>query len=298
MKAPDQPKHLKRTAQNQFWDGVLILIGVFSTAFGLKGFLLPSRFLDGGITGVSLLLAGVTRLPLSLLIFGLNLPFIFISFHQFGKTFALKTLIAVSGLALCVAFIEFPTVTEDKWLIAAFGGFFIGVGIGLVMRGGGVLDGTETLALFLSRKWGMTIGDVLLIINLFVFVAGAMVMGIETAFYAILTYLTTTKTVNFIIHGIEEYTAVTIISAESDEIRIAIIEELGRGVTVYRGKRGFGKRGQMTEDNDIVYCVMTRLEVPRLKQVIMRIDPTAFVVMHSISESSGGMLKRRPLPIE
>jgi uncharacterized membrane-anchored protein YitT (DUF2179 family) len=273
----------------------LIICGIFSAAFGLKSFLLPSRFIDGGATGISLLIREITALPLSILLIGVNIPFIVIGYKLIGKTFALKTAIGIVALALIVAFIPFPTLTHDKLLVAIFGGFFLGAGIGFAVRGGGVIDGTEVLAIYLSRRLGITIGDVILIINIMIFSAAAYILNIETALYSILTYLSASKTVDFIIEGIEEYTGVTIISPKHDDIRKMVIETMGRGVTVYKGRRGFGKRGEAVADIDIVYTVITRLEVSRLNAEIEKIDPYAFVVMSSVKDTKGGMIKKRPL---
>ncbi|WP_044172219.1 YitT family protein [Flectobacillus major] len=273
----------------------LIIVGIISAGIGLKGFLLPNHFLDGGVMGISLLISITSNLPLPYLIVIVNAPFIFLGYHQVSKFFAIKTLLGIIGLAICIAFIEIPLITSDKLLIAVFGGFFLGAGIGLSIRGGGVLDGTEVLALYISRKTVFTVGDVIIIINIIIFSIAAFLISIETALYAMLTYLSASKTIDFIIHGIEEYTGVTIISEKSEEIRVMIIEKLGRGVTIFKGKRGFGKRGKKDEDLDVIYTVLTRLELQKLNNEIENIDATAFVVQQSINDVKGGMIKKLPL---
>jgi uncharacterized membrane-anchored protein YitT (DUF2179 family) len=275
-------------------DIFLIVLGIFSAAFGLESFLLPSSFIDGGATGISLLIAELTTIPLSLLIIVINAPFILLGFKIIGKQFAIKTALAITGLALCMSFFHFPEVTHDKLLVAIFGGFFLGSGIGLAVRGGSVIDGTEVLAIFLSRKFGTTMGDIIIAINVLIFSAAAYFLSIETALYSMITYLAASKTLDFIIQGIEEYTGVTIISSHSEEMRKMIIETMGRGVTVYVGKRGYGKRGEGS-DIDIVYTVVTRLELNKLKAEIDTIDENAFVIMNSIKDTKGGMIKKRPL---
>ncbi len=275
-------------------DIFLMVLGIFSAAFGLESFLLPSSFIDGGATGISLLVAELTSIPLSLLIIVVNAPFIVLGFKIIGKQFAIKTAFAITGLAICMSSFHFPEVTHDKLLVAIFGGFFLGSGIGLAVRGGSVIDGTEVLAIFLSRKFGTTMGDIIIAINVLIFSTAAYYLSIETALYSMITYLAASKTLDFIIQGIEEYTGVTIISAHSEEIRRMIIETMGRGVTVYCGKRGFGKKGEGS-DIDIVYTVVTRLELNKLKTEIETIDPNAFVVMNSIKDTKGGMIKKRPL---
>jgi len=276
-------------------DFILIVSGIVSAGLGLKGFLLPNNFIDGGVTGISLLTALLTDLPVSLLIIIINIPFIIMGYFQVSKIFAFKTMLAIGGLALCLIFIPYPIVTTDKLLIAIFGGFLLGTGIGLAIRGGSVIDGTEILALYVSKKTTLTVGDVILFINIVIFSVAAILLGIEKAFYSVLIYLAASKAVDFIIEGIDEYTGVTIISDKSDEIRKAIIEKTGRGVTIFSGKKGFGKRGEVDHDIDIVYTVITRLEISKLKSDIDNIDENAFVVFQSINDTKGGMVKKRPL---
>ena len=200
---------------------------------------------------------------------------------------------AIVGLAIALALINYPIITPDKLLVAIFGGFFLGAGIGLSVRGGGVLDGTEVLAIYLSRKMGMTIGDLILGFNIIIFSIAAYLLSVETALYSILTYLAASKTVDFIVEGIDEYIGVTVISSHSEEIRVMITEKLGRGVTMYSGKRGFGKRGENLDKTDILYSVVTRLEINKLKTEIQKIDPNAFIVMNSVKDLKGGMIKKR-----
>jgi uncharacterized membrane-anchored protein YitT (DUF2179 family) len=276
-------------------DALFIILGIFSAAVGLKSFLLPNNFLDGGAMGISLLINEVSGTPLSILILLVNLPFILLAIKQINKVFAIKTFLAISFLALAVAFMPLPVITSDKLLIAVFGGFFLGAGIGLSVRGGAVIDGTEVLAIYISRKSGATIGDVILIFNICIFSVAAYLFSIEIALYAILTYFSAARTVDFIIEGIEEYTGVTIISIKHTELQEMITSRLGRGVTIYRGKGGYGKRGQRDEEIDILYTVVTRLEISGLNNEIAKIDPYAFVVMNSIKDSKGGMIKKRPL---
>jgi len=276
-------------------DAMLILFAIASAGFGLKGFLIPNSFIDGGVTGISLLMKQITGISLSVLLVVINLPFLVVGFSQIGKTFAIKSIIAIIGLALAIYFIPYPVVTADKLLVALFGGFFLGLGIGLSIRGGAVIDGTEVLAVYLSKRIGLTIGDIILIFNTIIFLFGAYILSVEIALYAILTYLAASKTVDFVIAGVEEYTGVSIISKKSEEIRLAVIEGLGRGVTLYSGKRGFGKHGNELQMVDIVYTVVTRLELAKLKREIDKIDPDAFIFMNSIKDAYGGVIKKRPL---
>ena len=273
-------------------DYIYIIIGVFSAGF--KGFLLPNRFIDGGATGISLLLENITSMELGYLLIIVNLPFIILGGRTIGWKFALKSIIAIAFLAFVVHFVDYPTITEDKLLIAVFGGFFLGLGIGMSMRGGGVIDGTEVLAIFLSRKLSLTVGDVLLLINVIIFAFGAYVLSIETALYAILTYLAAAKTVDFVVDGVEEYVGVTIISEKHAELRVMITDKLRRACTIYAGKGGFGASGKSYE-KDIIYTVVTRLELARLHTEIDKIDSNAFMIMGLVKDIKGGMIKRKPL---
>jgi uncharacterized membrane-anchored protein YitT (DUF2179 family) len=284
-----------KVLQNNLFNGALVFIGILLAAFGLKGFLVPNGFIDGGVVGISLLLNNITHVPVSIWLVLVNIPFIYIGTKQIGKVFALTTFFAIVILSVIIYFFEFPIITNDKLLISIFGGFFLGAGVGLAMRGGCVLDGTEIMALYINRKSVLTIGDIILLINVVIFLCAAFVLSIETALYSILTYFSASRTVDFIIQGIEEYTGVTIVSNKSNAIRDAIINKLGRGVTIYKGERGFGSSGYRNKDIDIIFTVVTRLEVSKLKQEIENIDRKAFIVMSSINETKGGIVKRRPL---
>ena len=273
---------------------IYIIIGVFSAGFGLKGFLLPNNFIDGGATGISLLLENITSLNLGVLLVIVNLPFIYLASKTIGNKFAIRSIIAITLLALVVHFVDYPTITEDKLLIAVFGGFFLGLGIGMSMRGGSVIDGTEVLAIYLGRKLSLTIGDVLLLINILIFSVGAYVLSIETALYAILTYLAAAKTVDFVVDGVEEYVGVTIVSNKHRELRLMITKKLRRACTIYAGKGGYGKNGN-SYDKDIIYTVITRLELAKLQTEIDKIDRNAFIIMGVVKDLKGGMIKKKPL---
>lgn len=294
-KITKEQKSLKVEKNHIIQDMFFIMIGVISAGFGLKGFLLPNSFIDGGAMGISLLISETTGFSLSILIIIINLPFIILGYSQIGKQFAFKSVIAIVLLAITVHFFPYPLITSDKLLIAVFGGFFLGGGIGMAIRGGAVIDGTEVLAIYLSKKTGATIGDVILIFNIIIFSFGAYIMSIEVALYAMLTYIAAAKTVDFIIEGVEEYTGITIISNYSEDIRLMITENLGRGVTIYSGKGGFGKKGESLKEIDIIYTVVTRLEIAKFRTEIDKIDSDAFVIMNSIKDSKGGMIKKRPL---
>lgn len=281
--------------QRNIKDFVFIVIGVVCASIGLKGFLLPNNFLDGGAMGVSLLLQIQTGLDLSLLIVMVNLPFILIGIKQVSLSFAVKSAIAIIALASLVHFIELPTITDDKLLIAVFGGFFLGAGIGLSIRGGSVIDGTEVLAITVSRKSSMTVGDFIAVFNIALFGIAALMISVETAMYSMLTYLAASKTIDFILNGIEEYIGIMTVSDHSEQIKETITTKLGRGITVFRSDGGFGKKGNAHPDRKILFCVVTRLEVTKVLLEIEKIDSSAFVIQYPIRDTKGGMIKKRPL---
>jgi uncharacterized membrane-anchored protein YitT (DUF2179 family) len=275
---------------------ILIIIAILSAGMGIKGYLVSSYFIDGGVTGISMLLNNIFGWPLSILIPLINLPFIILGYYQMGLKFAIKSSIAIAGLALCLAFVPYPDVTPDKLLTALFGGFFIGLGIGLAIRAEAVLDGTEIAALLVSKHTSLLrVADVILILNILIFSTALFFLGVEPASYSILTYFAASKTIDFLLHGLDEYTGVTIVSENSESIRNKIIKELGRGVTVYSGKKGYGKQGESENENDILFTVVTRLEIGKLRSLIRSVDDNAFIIQHSINDIQGGMIKTRGL---
>jgi uncharacterized membrane-anchored protein YitT (DUF2179 family) len=276
------------TLRRELLNALLITLGILAAAFGLKGFLLSSNFIDGGVTGVSMLLAKVTPWPLSVWLPLVNAPFIVIGYRQMGRAFAIRSALAIAGLSAALGTLHFPDVTPDLLLTAVFGGFFIGAGIGLTVRGGAVLDGTEIAALLISKRSALLkVGDVILAFNVVLFLAAMSLLGVEPALYSILTYIAAARTLDFVIYGLEQYTAITIVSARSASIRQRIVGELERGVTVYKG---FG--GMTGVEQEILYCVVTRLEIGRVKAIVRAVDPDAFVVSHPVANAEGGVVKR------
>ena len=267
---------------------ILILGGILCAGMGLKGFLFSSNFIDGGVTGVSMLLGKTTSIPLSVWVLVVNLPFIWLAYKEMGKAFAVRSVLAISGLSLAIAYVPYPDVTPDFVLTSFFGGFFIGAGIGLAVRGNAVLDGTEVAALIISRRKGIfRVGDVILAFNIVLFLVAIAFLGVEPALYSILTYVTAAKTMNFVIYGLEEFTAITIISNESAAIRESITSSLGRGITIFRGSGGI-----TGVEKDIIYCVVTRLEIEKVKTITKGLDPSAFVTMQRLVDVVGGTFRR------
>lgn len=284
--------------KNNLKNVILIALGIASATIGLKGFLLSNGFLDGGVTGISLLTNKLTGINISILIVVINIPFIIIGIRQISLAFAIKTLVAIIVLAICLSFVTLPIDIDkntDTLLISVFGGFFLGAGIGLCIRGGCVIDGTEILAISLSKRSSLSVGDVISIINVIIFASSAYLVGIKIALYSMLTYFVASKTVDFVTNGIEEYIGITIVSDKAEAVKNIIIKNLGRGVTVYKGESGFGSTGHKVEDRKILFCVVTRLETHKILVEIEKVDPKAFVIQHSINETKGGMIKKRPL---
>jgi uncharacterized membrane-anchored protein YitT (DUF2179 family) len=275
-------------------DVISTVSGILFCGFALKGFLVPNQFFDGGVTGISLLLHELYHWNIGYVIVIVNIPFIIMGAFQVNKSFAIRTFIAVIGLALCLHFIPYPQITSDKLLVSIFGGVFMGLGVGLAIRGGCALDGIEVLALYTGKRISFTISEIILGINIIIFLIAAIKLGLPVALYSILTYYTASRTINFVIEGIEEYTGVTIISSQSEKIKEKLVLDLGRGITVYKGERGFMKDSFNTSQPvDIVFTVVTRMELRRLKNMVEDIDPKAFVFTSIIKEAAGGILKRR-----
>lgn len=272
----------------EFINFILITAGIFCAAMGIRGFLVSSNFIDGGVTGVSMLLSKTTPWSLAIWLPIVNFPFILIAYSTLGKAFAIRSVLAISGLSAAVAYFPFPDVTPDLVLTAIFGGFFIGAGIGLAIRGHAVLDGTEIAALLISRRKGaLKVGDVILAFNIVLFVVAIAFLGVEPALYSILTYITAARTLNFVLYGLEEFTAITIISSRSSEIREQITQSLGRGVTIIKGSGGLSR-----DEKEILYCVVTRLEIDKVKTISKGLDPQVFITMHALADVEGGTVRR------
>jgi uncharacterized membrane-anchored protein YitT (DUF2179 family) len=268
---------------------LLIALGILSASMGLHGFLLSSNFIDGGVTGVSMLLAKMTGAPLAVWLPLVNVPFIAVGYRHMGRAFAIRSALAIAGLAGVLAMMRFPDVTPDLLLTAVFGGFFIGAGIGLAVRGGAVLDGTEIAALLISKRADLLkVGDVILAFNVALFLIAMSILGVDAALYSILTYVAAARTLDFVLYGIDEYMAIIIISDQNVTIRERIMGDLGRGVTIYKGYGGMSGAEQ-----NILYCVVTRLEIGKVKTIVRDLDASAFIVFHTLAGAEGGLVKTR-----
>lgn len=274
---------------------IYTILGVFIAVVALQGFMVPNKFIDGGVTGIVILIFDLIDIPIGILLLVLNLPFIVMGYHKIGKTFAIHALIAVILMAALMHVVSVPVVTTDRVLIAVFGGFLIGLGIGLVIRGGGVIDGLEVVAQYTYKKSGFSTSEVILTINSLILLGAAFEFGIETAMYSILTYYTAMKTTDYVVDGFEEYTALSIVSKNHEVIRDLLVEKFDKALTIYKGQRGYlpGNKVEV-KDCNIIMVVVTRLEIHRLKGAIQVLDPNAFFFVQSIKEVKGGLLKKSP----
>ena len=271
-----------------------IIIGSGLAILAMKGFMIPNRFMDGGMTGIAILLHEIFHINISILVIVLNLVFIYLGYRNIGKTFAVQTTIAIIILSAGLFFIDINPITTDKLLIAIFGGILMGSGVGLVIRGGGVIDGAEVIAVFTRRKVGFSNSEIIMLINCIIFAVAALEFGIETAMYSVITYFTATRATNYVVDGIEEFTAMNIVSSRQDEVKNFLVNELGKGITVYKGERGYLPGSfDIKTDCEIIVTIVTRLEIKQIQDTLIIIDPKAFVYVQSIKEATGGILKAK-----
>lgn len=269
------------------------ICGVTLAAIALEAFMLPNKFLDGGVTGIAILINLAFDINLNFLLVVLNIPFLYMGYKKIGKTFAAQATISVLMLTVILHFMEVPTVTEDKVLIAVFGGFLMGTGIGLIIRGGGLIDGFEVITDFTQKNSAFSGSEITIFLNSLIMLGAAFTFGIEAAMYSILTYFTAIKVTDYVVDGIEEYTALTIISKEHEKVKELIVKQFGKAISVYKGERGYLPNSfEIKHDCDIIMTVVTRLEVHRMKNAISEIDPKAFFYIQTIKEVKGGIVKQ------
>lgn len=268
-----------------------IALGILCASIGLKAFLLPNNFLDGGATGIAILLSSLLEVNISILLLLVSIPFIILGFYKLSRHILFKSIISVAVLAVVIGLEEFPVITEDKLLIAIFGGMFLGAGIGLSIRNGAVLDGTEILGMFIFDKYGISIGKTILAFNIILFAITALILSVEVALYSILTYIVTAKFIDFFIEGFEDFIGITIVSPQSEAIEEKILEELGAGITVYKAAAGYGSTGK-AEDRRVIQTIINRIHLRKIHRLIDTIDPDAFVVEFDVNNVKGGVLRR------
>ncbi len=270
------------------------IIGIICAVIAIKGFMIPNHFLDGGITGISILIHEFYHIEVSIPLVVLNLPFIYIGYKIIGKNFAVNSLLAVIFLGIVMHFMPVPVITKDHFLTAIFGGVFVGLGIGFVIRGGGVIDGLEVIADYSNKKFGLSTTEIIMAINTMIFLIIAFYLGLEKAMYSILTFFTALKVSDYVVDGFEKLISLTVISPNSDIVKSIIVNDFKKAITVYKGERGnLPGSFNVTHDCDIIVTVVTRLKVHKIKKAIALADPSAFTYVQNIGEISGGIVSKK-----
>ena len=268
-----------------------ICLGVLLASIGLKAFLLPNSFLDGGATGIAIIISRLYNVNISLMLLIVSIPFLFLAWSTLARRILIKSIFSIITLAVFVHFENFTSVTDDKLLIAIFGGLFLGAGIGLTIKNGAVLDGSEILGIFVNNRFGISIGKTILLFNVILFGITAIVLTLEIAMYSILTFLITAKVIDLMIEGFEDYVGLMIVSKNVDDIEKELINKVGVGMTLYKGSRGFGKQGVKSE-GDIIHTVINRIDIRRTYNLIDIIDSEAFIIEFDVNNIKGGMLRK------
>lgn len=267
---------------------IFLSIGAFVAGFAIEGFLVPNQMIDGGIVGISMIISHLAKFNLGLLIIILNIPFLFLALTKMGKKFVLQTFFAIAMLGLATNLFHHFEVTQDHLLATVFGGMLLGLGVGIVLKNEGSLDGTEIMSLVLSKRFGLSVGEIIMAFNIFIYGAAGMVFGWEQAMYSILTYFLAYRVIDVVIDGLDTSKSIRIISNSAEEIGKVLIEELEIGVTYLYGKGGYSGA-----DKTVIYCVVSRLEMSKLKDVVKRIDPSAFMSVVDVHEVYGIRMKKR-----
>lgn len=281
----------RKTAIDWIKKYLVLIIGSLIYSAGLEIFLVPNNIIDGGVVGISIMASYLTGIPFGVYMVVLNLPFLYLGYKQIGKTFAISTIISIIALSIFSEFLEpVPKITEDYFLAAIFGGIIAGAGVGLVIRQGGSLDGTEITAIILDRKTSFSVGEVVMFFNLFILGAAGFVFGWDKAMYSLVAYFIISKMIDVVLKGLDESYAVMIVSDEYEEIADALMHRLGRGVTYLHGQGAY-----TGDDKQVLYCVVTRLEVVKLKEIALEKDETAFVTINPVHDIVGGRFKKKSI---
>lgn len=271
----------------------LKILGVVCAVIAIKGFMIPNHFLDGGLLGISILIHEFYHIDVWIPLLLLNFPFVIISYKKVDKTFSLHAFTSLVLLGVALNVLSIPSITNDHFLVAAFGGVFVGLGIGFVIRGGGVIDGLEVLAHFTKKQFGLTTAEIIMAINTTIFLVIALYLGLEKAMYSTLTFFTAIKVSDYIVDGFEKLISLTIISPNDQLIKDLVVNKFNKPITVYKGERGnLPGNFEVRHDCEIVMTVVTRLEVHKVKKAIAKADPQAFMYIQNIKEVSGGVISR------
>lgn len=266
---------------------IYIFIGSIITAIGLEIFLIPNNIIDGGVVGVSIMLSAITGLPFGAFLILINLPFLYLGYKHIGKAFAIATTFVVISLSFWSSvFLPVLPVTNDYFLAAVFGGIITGTGVGLIIRNGGSLDGTEIVAILTDKKTVFSVGEIVMFINLFILSSASLVFGWDKAMYSLVAYFVIAKMIDVVLKGLEETYSVMIVTSQHTDVLNRLMLEMDKGVTVLHGEGGYTK-----EKRKILYCVVTRLEIDKLKNMVLDIDEGAFVTINPVSDIVGGRLR-------
>ncbi|MFP2997961.1 YitT family protein [Spongiivirga sp. MCCC 1A20706] len=277
--------------KSTFFEILNILIAILLASFGLKGFLLPNGFLDGGVTGISILISELLAIELSYILPIATIPFFILGWFTVSRRILIKSILSVFLLAIVIHFENFQPITEDKLIISIFGGIFLGAGIGLAIKNGAVIDGSEILGIFLNEKFGLSIGKIILLFNIVLFGVTALLLSIEVALYSILAYIVTSKVIDFMIEGFEDYVGLMIVSDKSEELQNNLVNEIGIGLTIYNGSKGFGKRGKK-EYGEVIHTVINRIDIRKAYKTIEMTDADAFIIEFDVNQVKGGVLRK------
>jgi len=277
--------------KNIFSEFSQISVGILLASIGLKGFLLPNGFLDGGVTGIAILISKLYDVNISWILIIVSTPFLALAYFSLTKRILIKSVLSIIILAIFIHYENFQSVTEDKLLIAIFGGLFLGAGIGLTIKNGAVLDGSEILGIFVNNRLGISIGKTILFFNIILFGITTLLLSVEIAMYSILTFLVTAKVIDLMIEGFEDYIGLMIVSEKVDRIEMELVDKIGVGMTIYKGSKGYGKRGVQTE-RDIIHTVINRIDIRRTYDMIDAIDTNSFIIEFDVNNIKGGILKK------
>ena len=274
--------------KNQIVRLVFLAFGAFIAGFALEGFLIPNNMIDGGIVGISIMVSYLTKANLGVLILCINIPFIFLAVKKLGKLFVFQTLYAITMLGISVNVFRHHIATDDILLATVFGGVVLGIGVGLVLRHNAAMDGTEILSIRLAKRSGFSIGEIIMFFNVFIYAAAGFLYGWDKAMYSVLVYFIAYKVIDIVLEGLNESKSVNIISDKAEEIGNALIKKLDIGVTYMKGRGGY-----TGEEKDIIYCVISRLELASLKDLVKSIDKTAFLAVENVHEVEGVRIKEK-----
>lgn len=281
----------KMTMKEQIRRYVFMFLGSILAAVGLEIFLVPNQIIDGGVVGISIMASYLTSWPLGIFIFILNLPFIYLGYMQIGKSFAISTLFSLASLSVWVSvLLPIPGFTNDVFLASIFGGIVLGIGVGLIIRYGGSLDGTEIIAIILDKRTGFSVGEIIMFFNIFIIGSAGLVFSWDKAMYSLVAYFVAFKLIDITIEGLDESKGVMIVSDHPHEIAEVLMARLGRGVTILHGQGAY-----TGESKQVLYSVVTRLEIAKLKTIIKEIDENAFVTINEVHDVMGGKVKKRAI---